>query len=167
MDILDEIRESLKDKIISWQEPNEKRVYFDIKPQDVLDVTRILFGELHLRFITASGQEVFGGSFQIIYHFSADKSGKVVNFKVDLPKDDPQVDSIANIIVGAEWIEREMWELLGIKFKGHPNLKRLLLAEEWPKESYPLRHDHEHEHEHEQEHHHDHEDEHGNEHTGA
>ena len=39
----------------------------------------------------------------------------------------------------AEWIEREIWEMLGINFKGHPNLKRLLLAEDWPEDKYPLR----------------------------
>jgi NADH-quinone oxidoreductase subunit C len=55
-------------------------------------------------------------------------------------KDNPEVDSITPLFPGAEWIEREMWEMLGIKFKGHPNLKRLLLSDDWPEGKYPLRH---------------------------
>ncbi|MDI6641206.1 MAG: NADH-quinone oxidoreductase subunit C [Elusimicrobiota bacterium] len=43
------------------------------------------------------------------------------------------------IIKGAEWIEREIWEMLGINFKNHPNLKRLLLATDFPEGIYPLR----------------------------
>ncbi len=62
-------------------------------------------------------------------------------------KKNPQIDSITPIIQGAEWIEREMWELLGINFVGHPNLVHLLLMDDWPEGKFPLRHDHKHEHE--------------------
>jgi NADH-quinone oxidoreductase subunit C len=55
----------------------------------------------------------------------------------------PEIDSITPIFPGAEWIEREMWEMLGINFSGHPNLKRLLLADDWPEGKYPLRQDYE------------------------
>ncbi|MCK9615713.1 MAG: NADH-quinone oxidoreductase subunit C, partial [Candidatus Omnitrophica bacterium] len=41
----------------------------------------------------------------------------------------------------SDWVEREIHELLGINFKGHPNLKHLLLDDDWPKDSYPLRKD--------------------------
>jgi NADH-quinone oxidoreductase subunit C len=42
----------------------------------------------------------------------------------------------------AEWIEREMWELLGIKFLGHPDLRHLLLSDDWPEDNFPLRRNH-------------------------
>ena len=54
-------------------------------------------------------------------------------------KEKPEMESITSIIKGAEWIEREIWELLGVNFKGHPNLKRLLLDKTWPEGKYPLR----------------------------
>ena len=54
-------------------------------------------------------------------------------------KENPRIKSIAHIIKGAEWIEMEMWELLGIRFDGHPDLRRLLLADDFPKGVYPLR----------------------------
>lgn len=145
MTISDKIKEKLQDKIISWQDCSARRIYASIKPQDIKEVAHLLFKDLSLRFITASAQEMPEGGFQIIYHFTFDKTGEVISIKVDLPdKAKPEIDSITNIIIGAEWIEREIWELLGINFKNHPNLKRLLLAEEWPDGDYPLRHDHEH-----------------------
>jgi len=55
-------------------------------------------------------------------------------------KDKPEIDSLAQLFPGAEWIEREIWELLGINFSGHPNLRHLLLIDEWPQGEYPLRH---------------------------
>ena len=58
-----------------------------------------------------------------------------------LDRDNPEIDSLAQVFHGANWIEREMHELLGIKFRGHPNLKRLLLSDQWPEGVYPLRQD--------------------------
>jgi len=76
-----------------------------------------------------------------LYHFSFDNLSLIISFRVKLDKDNPSIDSITPIIKGAEWIEREMYELLGINFVGHPNLKRLLLPDEWPQGVHPLRTD--------------------------
>ena len=51
------------------------------------------------------------------------------------------LDSIAPFCRAAEWIEREMWELLGIRFRNHPDLRHLLLDDDWPEGQYPLRRD--------------------------
>ncbi len=151
MSIREEIKEKLPQAIIDWKEHSAKRIYATLKQKDLKTAVTLLFKELGLRFITASGQENPDG-FEIIYHFSADACGEVISLRVNLEdKKNPAIDSITPIIIGAEWIEREIWELLGINFAGHPNLKRLLLAEEWPQGEFPLRHDHEQEHSHEDE----------------
>ena len=78
--------------------------------------------------------------FEILYHFSFDQTGEFYTARVLLEdKNNPRIDSIATIFPGAEWIEREMWEMLGIDFTGHPNLKRLLLSDDCPEGEYPLR----------------------------
>jgi Ni,Fe-hydrogenase III component G len=139
--IADEIREKLGDKIISWQEHNPRRIYITIKKENIREAARILFKELGLRFIIASGQDKSQG-LEILYHFSYDKSGIVFSLRVLIEdKKHPEIDSITPMFPASEWIEREMWELLGINFKGHPNLKRLLLADNWPEGKYPLRHE--------------------------
>ncbi len=143
MSIVDEIKDKLAGKIINWHEHSAKRIYFSIKPADIRDVANFLFKDLGLRFAIATGQDTPQG-LEILYHFSFDKTGQMISVRVLIEdKKNPGVDSIAPLFKGAEWIEREMWELLGINFIGHPNLKRLLLAEEWPQEQYPLRHNHE------------------------
>ncbi len=147
------IKEKLSGKIISWVERSPKRIYFSVKPGDIREVTVFLFKELGLRFATASGYDTPGG-IEILYHFSLDKEGIIFSVRVLLEdKEKLEIDSIGNLFKGAEWIEREIWELLGVNFKGHPNLKHLLLIDDWPEGKHPLRHDENHNHDH---HEHDH-----------
>ena len=139
MDMRDKIKEKLQDKIKDWQEKSVKRIYFAIDKKDIYKVTQVLFKELELRFITASATDM-PDHFEIMYHFSNDPAGEIYSARVLLEdKLKPEIQSIAPLFAGAEWIEREIWELLGINFAGHPNLKKLLLADEWPEGDYPLR----------------------------
>jgi Ni,Fe-hydrogenase III component G len=140
MDMRDKIKEGLGQKIKEWHEHSSKRIYFAIDKKDIFKVTEFLFKELSLRFAIASGVDTPSG-FEILYHFSFDKAGEFYSARVLIEdKTQPQIDSITPIFPGAEWIEREMWEMLGINFIGHPNLKRLLLSDDWPEGEYPLRH---------------------------
>ncbi len=141
--INDTVKEKLSGKIIDWHEHYPKRIYITIKPSDIKEVARILFKELKMRFAIASGVDTPKG-IEILYHFSFDKTGVMFSFRVLLEdKKNPQIDSIAPLFSAANWIEREMWELLGINFIGHPNLTHLLLVDEWPEGKYPLRRDYE------------------------
>jgi len=139
MDMRDRIKEKLQDKIKDWQEKSIKRIYFTIEKKDIFKVAQVLFKELELRFITATAADM-PDYFEVIYHFSNDPAGEIYSARVILEdKLKPEVQSITPLFPGAEWIEREIWEMLGINFSGHPNLKKLLLAEEWPEGDYPLR----------------------------
>jgi len=139
MDVIQAIRENLSNKIIDFEEKAPRRIYIEVKPEDIPGIAEFMFKDLHCRFVTASGIDTRRG-IEILYHFSHDTSGKIISFRTIIAdKVNPQIDSIAPIIKGAEWIEREIWEMLGVNFKGHPNLKRLLLADDWPEGKYPLR----------------------------
>jgi len=140
MSIADKIKEKLEDKIFDWYQHSSRRIYFSVKPKDIREVARLLFRDLGLRFSIATGQDTPKG-FEILYHFSFDKTGEIISVRALIEdKKKPEIDSLAPLFPAAEWIEREMWEMLGINFIGHPNLKRLLLADEWPQGQYPLRH---------------------------
>ena len=79
---------------------------------------------------------------EILYHFTFEDINLVMSFRVRLAdKTRLEIDSLFPLFKGADWIEREMHELLGINFIGHPNLKRLLLPDDWPEGVYPLRRD--------------------------
>jgi NADH:ubiquinone oxidoreductase subunit C len=137
--MIESIKQKLGNKIIKIVEHNKQRVYIDIDPKDVVESARLLFTELGIRFVICTGTDTPAG-LEILYHYSDDKTGVMYSIRVLIKdKTNPEIDSVTPTIKGAEWIEREMWELLGIKFRNHPNLKRLLLAPDWPEGSFPMR----------------------------
>ncbi len=77
--------------------------------------------------------------FEVVYHFYSTVRNHRLRVKVRLPEQDPQVDSIHEIWLVANWLEREIWDMYGIRFVGHPELRRILLYEEF--EGHPLRKD--------------------------
>ena len=121
---------------------NEHRLYISVPKEQIYDITAFLYKEKGLRLSIATGIDTRDG-FEILYHFSYDKVGTYFTIKVLVPKENPYIQSIATIYKAADWIEREMHELLGIDFVGHPNLKPLLTSDDWPKDKYPLRRDYE------------------------
>lgn len=140
MDIIKQIKAELGNKAKKFVEKNPQRYYIDIDASDLIPVATNLFSDFGCRFAIASGMDMPEGV-EILYHFSHDPTGKMISVRVVLKdKNKPEVESLTKVIVGVSWIEREMHELLGINFVGHPNLKRLLLPEDWPEGEYPLRH---------------------------
>jgi NADH-quinone oxidoreductase subunit C len=65
--------------------------------------------------------------------------GVEVTVRASLPRDKPTIETIGDVRESAYLYEREVHDLLGVEFTGHPNLARFLLAEEWPEGVYPLR----------------------------
>jgi NADH-quinone oxidoreductase subunit C len=77
--------------------------------------------------------------FELNYHLvSIPRLGKI-RLRVRLAGSDPVVDSLCPVWPGANWLEREIFDLFGVRFMGHPDLRRILLPEDW--EGYPLRRD--------------------------
>jgi NADH-quinone oxidoreductase subunit C len=77
--------------------------------------------------------------FQVVYHACSHKYKHVVRLKVLVDEADPTVESITSVWPGANYYEREVFDLFGIRFEGHPNLRRIMMPEEWV--GYPLRKD--------------------------
>ena len=117
---------------------SDKRIYIHIDPDKVVDVVNYVFHDLRARFPIATGIDTPEG-IEIFYHFAFDKLGIVVTICVLLDRDNPEIDSSCLGIKAIEWIEREIAELLGVKFRNHPDSRRLLLGEDWPEGNYPLR----------------------------
>jgi NADH-quinone oxidoreductase subunit C len=77
--------------------------------------------------------------FELSYHLVSIPRRDKLRIRVRLSGDDPVVDSLVPVWPGANWLEREIFDLFGIKFNGHPDLRRILLPDDW--EGYPLRKD--------------------------
>ena len=104
----------------------KKRVYFDVKPENIISVAKYLFNDIGCRLSTATAQEVYHG-IEVLYHFSNDASGDYFCPRIlMIDKNNPHMPSITPVVKGAEWIEREMAEYWGITFDGHPRPEALL-----------------------------------------
>ncbi len=142
-EILAEISAKFPEVSVKIHSP--RRLYIRIGREHVFDFAKFLFTDKGFRLSIATGIDTREGM-EIIYHFSHDQAGTYYNIKTLIPKDDLKIKSLATLLPAANWIEREMHELLGIDFVGHPNLEPLLTAETWPSDLHPLRRDYADEH---------------------
>ncbi len=77
--------------------------------------------------------------FHMVYIFYSTKHKVYLNFRAGVNGDDPRIDTMETVFPNANWREREIWDLMGIKFNGHSDLRRILMPPNW--EGHPLRKD--------------------------
>ena len=135
---LENIKTQFPEEILDTEVLKPRRVKVQIKPESIIKVGEYLYRHLMYRFIIASAFHTKQG-FEIMYHFSNDKAGNVINIHVVLPFDKPEIESLANMFSGANWIEREMHEILGITFRNHPEPEKLISDGNWAEGVYPYR----------------------------
>ena len=113
---------------------------FQVAPEDLLKVAQALRDDTTLRFdfLCNMGGVDTREQFQVVYSLCSISNNLRLDFKLILPYDRAEVDSVQEIWPGANWHEREMWELYGIHVRNHNNLKRFLLPDDWD-QGYPLR----------------------------
>jgi NADH-quinone oxidoreductase subunit C len=76
---------------------------------------------------------------EVVYHLYSYRHRHLFVLKVEAPRDNPAVPSLTRLWGHADWQEREVFDLLGVRFEGHPDLRRILMPEDWP--GHPLRKD--------------------------
>src|SRR4051812_44627327 len=77
--------------------------------------------------------------FEVVYHLHSVERNDRVRLKCRIPGESPAIESVTEVWRGANWYEREVFDLFGIRFINHPNLRRIMMPEDW--EGYPLRKD--------------------------
>lgn len=110
----------------------------------VIDVLTFLKEDPDLSFeflMDATAVDYFGRDprFEVVYHLYSFSKNQRVRIKTGVPEDDPVVETASSVWKGADWFEREIYDMYGITFTGHPDLRRILLYEEF--EGHPLRKD--------------------------
>ena len=106
---------------------------------DVITMLRDSFGYNMLVDLTAVDYFPLRPRFELVYHFLNVDSHARLRVKVQLEESHPHIASIISLYPIADWLEREAWDMFGIKFDGHTNMKRLLLYDSF--EGHPLRKD--------------------------
>jgi NADH-quinone oxidoreductase subunit C len=120
------------------QVKREKRIFISISRNELVKTINILSSELNIQHLSTITARDTGRDLEILYHFLL--NGVVITVKTTCPKDDPTVDSIVHVFPGAILYERELHDILGIVPQGHPDLRRLVLPDDWVG-GYPLRKD--------------------------
>ena len=139
-EILSKLKERFPDAVVEVPELIDFTV--TVKPEAVAEVARFLHDECgldYLALLTAVDQPE---RFEVVYHLWAIKDRTTDPFVLKAyveDKENPTVPSVTPIWRGANYQEREAYDLMGIRFQGHPNLKRILLWEGFP--GHPLRKD--------------------------
>jgi NADH-quinone oxidoreductase subunit C len=115
-----------------------------IAPDDVPAVMRAMRDRPELRFtvlaeVTAVDYWPRTPRFELVYLLLSIEHRLRVRLKVKLSADAPHVATVSDVWPSANWLEREVWDLFGIVFDGHPDPRRLLMPEDW--EGFPLRKD--------------------------
>jgi len=150
---VDAIVEKLGDSVlkVARDEDLPRRAFIDVKPADIAAVSRTMFTDLGARLATVSGVDVRDGA-EILYHWCLERHvldppadgeppSVVVTIRALARYPELEIDSIVAVTEAANWIEREIHDLLGVSFRGHPDMRRLILADDWPEGVHPLRRD--------------------------
>jgi Ni,Fe-hydrogenase III component G len=138
MNLAERIKQTLGEAAVEIDQPLPNRLYVYVPAERIVAAVRGVYDDMGGRFAIMTGLEERAG-FEVLYHFCFDSEGTVVTLKTKLPSDFPEIDSIGTVLSGALWIEREITDLLGISFRGHPDMRRLILSDDWPEGIYPLR----------------------------
>jgi NADH-quinone oxidoreductase subunit C len=114
-----------------------------VSPEKIIEVCQALrdeFGFTWLEVLTAVDywpqQEP---RFHVLYYLYAIENSMRIGLRVPLPAVSPSLPTLVEMFSNANWREREIWDMFGIKFEGHPDLRRILMPHDW--QGHPLRKD--------------------------
>jgi NADH-quinone oxidoreductase subunit C/D len=122
--------------------PDERKGYvgYLVKPENLLEVVEFVRDELGYDYLSSvTGVDYYPDNLEVVYHLFKTTGGPALTLKTQVPRAQAVVPSLVPLYPGADFQEREAWDLLGIRFEGHPDLRRILLWEGF--EGHPLRKD--------------------------
>jgi NADH-quinone oxidoreductase subunit C len=143
LEITDRLKEKFLNEIVKVTQFRDQ-VFVSVKKEKILSICRFLHDDPDIRmdFLT----DLCGvdypdreGRFEVVYNLFSLKHRHRLILKALVPEKDVSVDSVVPVWKGANWLEREACDMFGISFNGHPDLRRVLMPDDW--EGYPLRKD--------------------------
>jgi NADH-quinone oxidoreductase subunit C len=141
-----EIRNRLATKFadkIGELAPAKMDPFLVVQPADLVDVCRFLKDDAELAFDCLMNLSAIDwpkkNEIGLVYHLWSYSKRHAFILKLSLPRETPEVASLEQVWKSADWLEREQYDLLGVVFKGHPDLRRITLPDDWV--GHPLRKD--------------------------
>lgn len=146
LDPVEALKEALPDALLDVHLFRDETTLV-IKPDQIVAVARFMRDTKGLVFNFLSDISAVDyypeynrpGRFGVSYHVYSMLYNRRLRLKVFLPEDEPTVTSVTPVWRAAEWLEREIYDMMGVNFTGHPDLRRVLLPDDW--EGHPHRRD--------------------------
>jgi NADH-quinone oxidoreductase subunit C len=143
LEIANRIKEKFPEEVLEFVRYLDQ-VSVTVKKDRIADLCRYLHDNPDLYFdylVDLCGVDYIEKRprFEVVYNLYSIKYRHRIRLKAVVPEEDLNIDSVMPVWTGANWHERETYDMYGINFKGHPDLRRILLPEDW--EGYPLRKD--------------------------
>ncbi|MFX0168673.1 MAG: NADH-quinone oxidoreductase subunit C [Candidatus Hodarchaeota archaeon] len=129
------LKKLLKTDFVEERHDKYNRHYLRSNSTRIREITELLIAENgKLVAISATDEGIQG--FDLVYHFdfSHQERGLMLSVKVRLPRKTPVIESVTKVAWSANWAERELMDLMGIDFEGHPDPRKLFLPYAWPSE---------------------------------
>jgi NADH-quinone oxidoreductase subunit C len=144
--IAQEIAQILRDRfpgvIVDAKTEGVLDPWIRVSPDRIAEIAAFLRDDERLAFdslMCLSGVDYMEGRLGVVYHLDSTTRRHKITLKVEVPVVHPHCQSVDEVWKTAGWHEREVFDLFGIVFDGHPDLRRILLPDDW--EGYPLRKD--------------------------
>jgi NADH-quinone oxidoreductase subunit C len=143
MDPIEKVREQFADQVLGVQEHAGQR-WANVKRDRIVEILKVVRDEAGFDCLTDLSavdylNQGLPERFCVVYNLYSFKENIRTRFKAFVPESDPTIDSVSSLYRSAPWAEREVWDLMGIRFRNHPDLKRIMLPESY--EGHPLRKD--------------------------
>lgn len=141
-EILDTLKGKFGDAVVDAKIDGVIDPWIKIAPARMNDVALFLRDDEKMHFDTLmllSGVDYTGGKLGVTYHLGSITLGHKITLKTEITTQDPRVQSVESVWKTANWHEREAYDMFGIVFDGHPDLRRILMPDDW--EGHPLRKD--------------------------
>lgn len=135
-ELVDDLKQRFSDKITESLIQRQRRVFVTVDSSSLTEVMKYVAEKGYRHVSTITGLDL-GQTLGVIYHLI--EGNVVLSLKTTVSKNDPKLPTIVGTVPGAELYEREIHDMFGIVFEGHPDLSPLILPEKWPSGLYPLR----------------------------
>jgi len=138
-EIVERTQGLLGGRALSITNPAERRIFLAVAPADLPEAVRALRDGLGFTYLaTISGVDK-GETFELLYHLA--NTDACLTVRTEVPRSAPRVPAVTPVIPGAILYEREIQDMFGIVVEGLPDPRPLIVPDDWPAETYPLRKD--------------------------
>lgn len=147
-DIIEKLKVKFGEEVVRQQNPDSSPPTIQIDKDVVIDVLGFLHETEGLYFdslscLTGIDNGPEANTMEVVYNLYSIPYNHHLMVQVVLDRTEPKIDSVVEIWKTADWQERETYDMYGVQFSGHPDLRRILMPADW--KGYPLRKDYEHE----------------------